>query len=104
MESQLKSILTFDGKDGKAEAISSPRSLEACLRTGWDPQDLMPRCSVAVVSVYEPLLKLALVVWGRAILAGSQDSTVLYRCTVINRCKLLKPISCFPLADRKSVV
>lgn len=88
MESQLKSILTFDSKDGKAEAISSPRSLEACLRTGWDPQDLMPRCSVAAVPVYEELWNPALVVWGRAILAESQDPIVLHRYTVINRCIL----------------
>ncbi|CAM9938296.1 unnamed protein product [Laminaria digitata] len=45
MESQIKSILTFEEGDGsgKAATISSPRSLEACLRSGCDPQELMPR-------------------------------------------------------------
>ena len=42
MENQIKSVINFE-KDGKAEHISSPRSLEACLRSGFDPQDLMPR-------------------------------------------------------------
>ncbi|CAM9619138.1 unnamed protein product, partial [Ectocarpus sp. 13 AM-2016] len=42
MESHIKSVLNFE-HDGKAEHISSPRSLEACLRSGCDPQDLMPR-------------------------------------------------------------
>lgn len=43
MESHIKSVVHFEGEDGKAEPISSPRSLEACLRSGWDPQELMPR-------------------------------------------------------------
>ncbi|CAM9178745.1 unnamed protein product [Sphacelaria rigidula] len=43
MESHIKSVVNFEGEDGKAEPISSPRSLEACLRSGWDPQELMPR-------------------------------------------------------------
>lgn len=45
MENQIKSVLNFE-KDEKAEHISSPRSLEACLRSGFDPQDLMPRSGV----------------------------------------------------------
>ncbi|CBN77673.1 conserved unknown protein [Ectocarpus siliculosus] len=44
MESHIKSVLNFE-HDGNAEHISSPRSLEACLRSGCDPQDLMPRSS-----------------------------------------------------------
>ncbi|CAM9561739.1 unnamed protein product [Pylaiella littoralis] len=42
MESHIKSVLNFEA-DGAAEHISSPRSLEACLRSGCDPQELMPR-------------------------------------------------------------
>ncbi|CAM9107953.1 unnamed protein product [Hapterophycus canaliculatus] len=47
MEGHIKSVLNFEN-DGKAEHISSPRSLEACLRSGFDPQELMPRRCFAV--------------------------------------------------------
>lgn len=38
------SILNFEtgGKKGRAGLITSPRSLEACLRQGVDPKDLLP--------------------------------------------------------------
>lgn len=43
IESHIKSILNFERDDGKVVPISSPRSLEACLRSGYDPNELMPR-------------------------------------------------------------
>lgn len=43
IESHIKSIVNFEREDGKVEPISSPRSLEACLRSGYDPDELMPR-------------------------------------------------------------
>ncbi|CAM9703462.1 unnamed protein product [Chrysoparadoxa australica] len=39
----LKSVLDFDKENGQADLITSPRSLESCLRAGYDPSDLMPR-------------------------------------------------------------
>ena len=62
MESQIKSILNFEDGDGngKAAAISSPRSLEACLRSGHDPQELMPRRENRYVVARQPLPKAAL--------------------------------------------
>jgi hypothetical protein len=44
MEEQIKSVLNFEGSD-RSEPINSPRSLEACLRAGFDPSELQPRCA-----------------------------------------------------------
>jgi hypothetical protein len=43
MEATL-SILNFEsgGPGGKAGEITSPRSLNACLRVGFDPRELLP--------------------------------------------------------------
>lgn len=51
MESHIKSVLNFE-TDGIAEHISSPRSLEACLRSGCDPQELMPRQVTLCEEIY----------------------------------------------------
>jgi hypothetical protein len=39
----LISIENFEEAGGKYREINSPRSLEACLRTGLDPSELYPR-------------------------------------------------------------
>lgn len=38
----LISVLNFEQAEGGAE-INSPRTLEACLRAGYDPSELLPR-------------------------------------------------------------
>ncbi len=42
-KSPLKKPISVEEFEEKNLLISSPRSLEACLRTGFDPQSLMPR-------------------------------------------------------------
>lgn len=36
-------ILNFEAADGTTQEVNSPRSLEACLRSGYDPSELLPR-------------------------------------------------------------
>ena len=39
----LFSVENFEENGGKYREINSPRSLEACLRSGLDPAELYPR-------------------------------------------------------------
>jgi hypothetical protein len=44
----LVSVENFEDANGRFREINSPRSLEACLRSGLDPSELYPRTKGAL--------------------------------------------------------